>query len=313
MSPPLDVLYIAGCGRSGSTLLDNLLGQFEGCFAGGELWQVWRRGLIENRRCSDGPAFREHPFWREVLTRAFGGPGEITDARAAGLAQAARSLLVSARYPRLALGSLPDVRAGLDDYREATTRLYAAIAAVSGARVLVDSSKTPVYAACLASLPGLRLHVLHLVRDPRAVAHSWARHREQPDKGGMMDRHGTLWSGLQWRMANASARALGVAGGLPYRLLRYEDFTRSPGEELLSIVRWLGLEGTGFPLQDDGRFVLRPGHAFSGNPGRFRAGPQALRADEEWRHALAAPKRLVVEALAGAQMRRYGYVAGSLP
>jgi len=31
------VLYIAGWGRSGSTILDNVLGQLDGCFSTGEL------------------------------------------------------------------------------------------------------------------------------------------------------------------------------------------------------------------------------------------------------------------------------------
>lgn len=313
MNPAPEVLYVAGCGRSGSTLLDNIIGQLEGCFSCGELWHVWRRGLIENRLCSDGPAFREHPFWREVFDLAFGGMERISAAQAEAFARAARSLLVSRRYPQLALGQAPDVSTGLAAYRDALLHLYAAIAAVSGARVLVDSSKSPVYAACLASLPGMRLRVLQVVRDPRAVAHSWARHREQPDKRGKMDRHGAMWSVLHWRLANAAARALGERCGLPRYLLRYEDFVRAPRVQLRAVLDWMGHEGGGFPFSGDERFVLRPGVAFAGNPGRFRTGLQALRPDEEWRSALPAMPRLLVEALAGPDMRRYGYAANAPP
>ena len=34
---PVKVLYVAGLGRSGSTILANTLGQVEGFFSGGEL------------------------------------------------------------------------------------------------------------------------------------------------------------------------------------------------------------------------------------------------------------------------------------
>ena len=132
MNASVEVLYIAGCGRSGSTLLDNILGQLEGCFSGGELWHIWRRGLIENRRCSDGPAFREHPFWREVFAHGFGGMEAVSAEESDALARWARSLLVSRRYPQLALGRMPDVHTGLLAYRAALARLYGAIAAVSG-------------------------------------------------------------------------------------------------------------------------------------------------------------------------------------
>ena len=309
MSASVEVLYIAGCGRSGSTLLDNILGQLEGCFSGGELWHIWRRGLIENRRCSDGPAFREHPFWREVFAHGFGGMEAVSAEESDALARWARSLLVSRRYPQLALGRMPDVHTGLSAYRAALARLYGAIAAVSGARLLVDSSKSPVYAACLGSLPGVRLRVLQLVRDPRAVAHSWARHREQPDKGGMMDRHGTLWSALQWRLANAGARTLGRSGDIPHLTLRYEDFVRAPRAELRALLDWLGHDGAGFPFSGDERFLLRPGCAFAGNPGRFRTGLQTLSPDEEWRSAMPVGRRLLLEALTAPELRRYGYAA----
>jgi hypothetical protein len=183
----LEVLYIAGCGRSGSTLLDNILGQLEGCFSGGELWHIWRRGLIENRRCSDGPAFREHPFWREVFARGFGGMEAISDEESEALARWARSLLVSGRYPQLALGRMPDVSTGLEAYRAALARLYGAIAAVSGARLLVDSSKSPVYAACLGSVPGVRLRVLpRRQQPPRRIE---VEHRRGPPLGRQHEQH----------------------------------------------------------------------------------------------------------------------------
>lgn len=37
------VLYVIGWGRSGSTILDNVLGQLDGCFSTGELHYFWER------------------------------------------------------------------------------------------------------------------------------------------------------------------------------------------------------------------------------------------------------------------------------
>ena len=67
------VLFIAGWGRSGSTLLDRMLGQVPGVFSAGELRDIWERGVREDRLCGCGQPFRECAVWRKVGEVAFGG------------------------------------------------------------------------------------------------------------------------------------------------------------------------------------------------------------------------------------------------
>src|SRR4028119_1802817 len=66
----------------------------------------------------------------------------------------------------------------LEDCNPVLERLYRAIQRVSGAGVIVDSSKRFSYAVLLSLLPFGDLRVVHLVRDSRAVAYSWARSSE---------------------------------------------------------------------------------------------------------------------------------------
>ena len=75
------VLFIAGPGRSGSTLLDMLLGQINGCYSTGELRFIWSRGFEQNQLCGCGKPFRECEFWTEVVKEAFGGFEDIDYAR----------------------------------------------------------------------------------------------------------------------------------------------------------------------------------------------------------------------------------------
>src|SRR5437870_3902580 len=67
------VLYIGGCTRSGSTLVDRALGQLPGLVSTGELGLLTTHCLTENRLCGCGQRFRDCSFWREVGERAFGG------------------------------------------------------------------------------------------------------------------------------------------------------------------------------------------------------------------------------------------------
>jgi len=63
------VLYIIGEGRSGSTLLDMLLGQVDGFESVGELRFVWSRGKRDNQRCGCGEDFNSCHHWNKVVKR----------------------------------------------------------------------------------------------------------------------------------------------------------------------------------------------------------------------------------------------------
>lgn len=65
-------------------------------------------------------------------------------------------------------------------YRALLGHLYRAIRRVTGARVVVDSSKNASYARILADTPGIRLRILHLVRDSRGVAYSLGQLTPRP-------------------------------------------------------------------------------------------------------------------------------------
>jgi hypothetical protein len=72
VSRPLKVLFLGGHGRSGSTILDRLLGQLPGFFSIGELRNVWQRSLLEDQLCGCGEPFSRCGFWRAVVDRALG-------------------------------------------------------------------------------------------------------------------------------------------------------------------------------------------------------------------------------------------------
>ena len=79
-------------------------------------------------------------------------------------------------------------------------RLYAAAATVSGASVLVDSSKHAALAYCLRFAPSIDLRVVHVVRDSRGVAYSWTKTVTRPETDGLeeMTRYSPSRSALLW-------------------------------------------------------------------------------------------------------------------
>src|SRR5207302_427627 len=120
------VLFIGGAGRSGSTLLDRLLGRRPGFVSAGEVVHLWRRGLSEDQLCGCGERFSDCPFWQKVGQLGFDGWENVD--RAATLAlqhEADRNRYIAAmRWP----GLFRRRASQLDAYRVHLVSLYRAIA-----------------------------------------------------------------------------------------------------------------------------------------------------------------------------------------
>jgi len=306
----IPVLLIAGTGRTGSTLVGNLLGSTPGAVSIGEVRHIWIRGVEQNWACGCGKPFHACPFWGEVLNQAFGGTANLDIDR---LRMSERRLLRLRASP----GALrwirrPELlRAEHGYYMDTLEGLYRAIAAVSGAEVIVDSSKTPSYAALVSTLTPVDLRVLHLVRDPRAAAHSWLNPKPSPDRStsGAMDRIGAAKSAVLWAWWNGlSDRLWAARSDIPAMRVRYETLTAAPEAILQSVRDRLIPETAGRPLAVVGDTAeLSMAHTVSGNPDRMRTGAVTITPDERWRTGLATHHRAAVLTIAGPKMLQYGY------
>jgi hypothetical protein len=305
---PSRVLYILGWGRSGSTVLANILGEVEGFFSTGELHYLWERSLLQNRRCGCGDAIVDCVVWSRVLDR-IGVPGTIDPATVVGWIE--RSMRIR-RTPAL-LRSRPGSSLqppSLASYGALLEDLYAAIGSVTGARVLVDSSKIPADAALLRLLPRVDATYVQLVRDPRAVAYSWARVKEQhdPNAPNVMIRHGAVDSTVNWTTWNLAAERLArLVGPQRFHRVRYEDLMRDPRATVGRIVGFAGEPADRLPFDDDRTARLGPNHTVSGNPDRFRSGAITLRADDQWVRSQGTSDRWISTVLASPLLARYGY------
>jgi hypothetical protein len=296
------VLYVAGSGRSGSTILDRTLGQLDGFFSAGELCNLWERGLVARRRCGCGTLVPDCPVWAAVLAEAFGGLEGVDSARLAAMTR--RRL-----HPRSVPSALLGRQSTGDEYHGVLTRLYRAVQRQTGCRVLVDSSKSPVYARLLAAVPGLEVAVVHLVRDPRATAWSFLRNKRLPDFGDdrLMQRQHPLVSARRWSLWQTVTELLWRGRTGRYLRLRYEDFVRDPQSAVRAIVALAGEEPAGWPFTGPATVRLAATHSVSGNPNRFGTGEVELRADEEWRGAMRPADRAMVTALTWPLLLRYRY------
>lgn len=289
---PLRVLYIVGPGRSGSTLLERALDQAPHVAGVGELAMIWQHGVLGDRRCSCGTAFHDCTFWAEVEARS---PGLFDEHAARAIVQGQVRTTRTARLVRAmsARGRHALERQLAPDHVARTERLYRAIQQVSGADTIVDSSKHPFLAWLTGRIEGIDVTYLHLVRDPRATAHSWGRVRLEPGAPGLtMNRYSVLSASVQWTLWNAAA--LAVTRGQQAALVNYEDFVAEPRRVLDEILADLGHPGLDPTIVHDATIELRPGHAVSGNPMRFTTGATHIVVDDEWKRHMSRRHRALV-------------------
>lgn len=312
VASPATVVYIAGSGRSGSTLLERMLGSLPGLVNVGEINDMFRRMAMFDELCGCGAAFSACEFWVGVGQRSFGGwsRGLIEEVVRLQRAVARQRHLAPLMAHRLAGDRF---REQLARYGEIHALLYAGILASSGARAVVDASKGAAQAMAISRGDGVDLRMVHLVRDARGVAFSWAKPNVARPHGdgprSTMHRFNPNETAARWAVLQAEIAA--TRRFMPASVLvRYEDLVADPAAEIVRCMTALGLPvDPGELSYIDGRVVDLPvSHGLSGNPSRFRSGPQELRLDEQWRREMTRRDRLSTTAITAGSLTRYRYL-----
>jgi hypothetical protein len=179
--------------------------------------------------------------------------------------------------------------------------------------VIVDTSKRPQDAAVFAGLEDVDHYVLHLVRDPRAVVHSWRRAKTFSVDGQTRTMGTRSLPSTVRRWVDNCLSAEVLRRRLPrdrWLFLSYEDFARDPQPAAESIMSLVGESGHP-PFQDRDTVLLHPNHIVAGNPSRFVTGSVTIRPDDEWRSSMARRDQRLVELATLPLMLRYGYRLGT--
>jgi Sulfotransferase family len=163
---------------------------------------------------------------------------------------------------------------------------------ITGTRVVIDSSKIALHLRFLLKSEDLKIKIIFLVRDGRAVTTSMLGHGTKSVEEAAMS----------WRRNNEAAERVLV--GLPrsqWMQLQYEELCRRPEETLRGICKFLGMDTNNITLD----FRSRTQHVL-GNDMRLKSGSE-IRLDERWRKSLSEGDLKIFEEVAGDANRKYGY------
>lgn len=291
MPAALRIVYVAGAARSGSTLLGQLLGAQPGVLDAGELSLFWR-DYARGNRCSCGRRLPDCPLWGRCVgdLGLTGGDVARLAATRARLARTTRPLGLVRMRRRGPSGWSGDQA----DLVRATGELLTTAADRTGAETIVDTSKTLPAARFYLLLPGVRLGIVHLVRDPRAVAASVRRSRDvvrgNPESlppGGTVPMAVTRW----WWSNTTALLTRRTADH--HTTVRYEHLTADPAAVLTRLGADLDLRVDPGTLDGATLTSTDPGHVAVGNPSRM-ARVVTISPDDRWRSDLSARQRRLI-------------------
>jgi hypothetical protein len=300
------VVYVAGSGHTGSTLLALLLDSHPEIACVGETSvkpKIRRKGGEARQLCSCGAKVGDCPFWTNVFKAVqaegydFGLDRWTNDYRFEH--PAARRLygrvLASARgrdFIQWAAQSLPIYRdriAGTNDVNRAFIR---AVLATSGAQVFADTSKRWSRLMHFLRMPDLDVQLVLLVRDVRGYAAS-AKRRGLPvfDAARTWQRDRVAFDAIASTLATERVHRL-----------RYEDLCSNPSETLNNLWRFCGVRAMDTPT-----VINASQHHVLGNSMRMKADIR-IRLDQSWAERLDSDETRQILEIAGDVNRKLGYV-----
>ena len=255
------VVYIMGAGRSGTTLLDIMLGNAEGFVSCGELNRLPRH---QGHPPLAGPESARGAFWRRVRDTLQGRVPRLDFDRLTVL-ERRQAYHTSALRTLFSLGDDPDKA----QYIAYLRHLYECLFEVSGATTLIDSSKYPGRALRVhQALAGASIRVvfIYLRRDPVDVVRSFAKRGiEQPSKS---------WLAANVYYAGVNALCLLAAwalrrSGRDVVVVSYEHLLIDPRATVRKIAQALNIDLAGVQRCLSGN-EFRVGPLFHGNRIRLK-------------------------------------------
>ncbi len=323
---PRRIVYILAASHSGSTLLAMLLGAHRDACSVGELTLLpHAMGDVDRYSCSCGALIRECTFWRRVSEAmdqcgfAFDIGNACTAYRSIDAPYVSRLLrpLHRGRLMEIlrdvGLQLSPAWRKRLPVVQQRVAALVASIQDITGASVVVDSSKSAVRLKYLLRNPDLDVKVIRLIRDGRGVALTYTNPGDYADandpdlRGGGHGRPGEQPRAMhvaasEWLRCNQAAEAvLARLAPSEWHTVRYEELCTDTDNALGGICEFLDMNPSQFitPFRSAEHHVV-------GNGMRLDSSSD-IRLDDRWRTILTAQDLQQFDDVAGSMNRRYGY------
>jgi hypothetical protein len=256
----MKIVYIAGYGRSGSTILDLLLSNTDEAFGVGELTNLHKSGWINNEFCSCGNRANDCDFWSKIkMNYECNSKMSIEEYH-----------LQKTKYEKITTGIFNLMFDYLfqtkkySAFKVSTKILYQLIADVSNKSVLIESSKSPLRLLSL-KLMGFNIKTLFLFRNGFSVLNSVRKPLKKDLENGIqqdLDPQSTLKTALSWKINNYMVLLFCIGDNMK---LKYESLIKNPSKIITSIGEYCQIDVKNVLNLISSKESFKKGHAIAGN------------------------------------------------
>lgn len=291
----IKIIYIAGRGRSGSTLLEQKLAHHFNCFPVGEA-RLWPLQIKNNAGCSCGAELPKCKVWSNLTIKS----SKISASTTYSLHDFIK-LSKKTNYRWFFKKNRYILKREFNGEARRLFDFYTKVVEVVNYNCIIDSSKNPFYGLILSLNPNIEVCVIHLIRDPRAVWYSWKRQKNRSQDILLYStRMNIIKSSFYWLFSNFFSEILGNSPNIKYTAIRYEDFVEYPDLFYQNKFKQF------FSLNDAKLKDNKIGyHTISGNPIRMDKGKFEIKPDMEWKTNLSWFDYIIVTILTLPILRKY--------
>ncbi|MEQ9468763.1 MAG: hypothetical protein RLN88_15240 [Ekhidna sp.] len=286
----INVIYIAPIGYSGSTLMDRILGSYEGLQNIGEakFFDEW----VENDlKCSCTKKMSECMLWGEFIMK----------------------------YPEFRMGygkgnfKLNFLYKKPNDFLEKSAKvsensffLYDYLLKKTGNHTIVDSSKNLGRLALLAHSNLFNIKIIRMVRNGKDVCASMKLEKNRPSFDDQRKTKSQLFwkSAIKWRLAHRNLTELANEYKLPVLPVHLEHLINE--EQLPAVSKKIGE----FLDLDDSQVAMQKEiHSISGSHWRVIDSDHIVSGKSESKYSIGLVERMLFQIIAGKLNREFGYNA----
>ena len=301
----LKVIFITGSGRSGTTLLERLIGQHSKIFAAGELNFIWQNSFIENQLCGCGKPFYSCETWQQIIS-FFRKKQNITD-NLEHIKNLEKKYSNTSLFLLKSFFNLNKPTKEIKELVQSYENLYESIVESQNVEAIIDSSKNiPHFFYLINFSQKIDPYILHIVRNPMAVAYSWKKQKLKPDTGKKepMPKYSTINTSFRWLIKNYASQK--YFKNYKYKRIIYEDLVKDPKNTLKNIFQFVNLnDEADIIFKEKNTVNLKVNHTVSGNPMRFKTGTIEIKEDNEWKVKMKSKDKKLVELLTFPLLKRF--------
>ncbi|WP_436514892.1 sulfotransferase [Ekhidna sp. To15] len=283
----IQLVYIAPSGHSGSTLLDVILNQSTDTFSVGE-FMFFDEWVKEDHKCSCNKNVSQCRFWHEIISSfesqcvSLRGPQKLVD-----------------RFTLMSSFS----KAERKNYYQANHKLLSEVQTKSGARIIIDSSKSISRLKLLHSSGLFDIKVIHLIRNGWDYVSSGKKPKRRTSQEGDSFTKGlAVWrTALRWFLTNRILEKFIRKNDISYMLVRYEDLCNDTRNTISKLNEFLNLE----IKENLTKLDLKDIHNISGS--RWRHNDHlVIKSSSSFRDSnLSTLEKLSFNLIAGSLLRKY--------